>query len=76
MRFHVNGFSWEASKPLPGQRFVSRREAEAAMDALPATALSTSHYREAAAAFSVADYGHALSCCWAAEEAADPARWS
>lgn len=76
MRFYVNGFSWEASKPLLcGPPMASRAEALAALDALSSLALTTKYGGEARAAYSVADFSHCLSCCEAAEEKASPERW-
>ncbi len=74
--FSVDGFTWEAQLPKPGADLPTRAEAEAALEALSLTALQSKYGRAAAAALKVADYGQCVSCCAAAEEAADPERWS
>ena len=75
MRFHVNGFEWEATPVVVGKPLPSRSEAQAELNALNFPATNTKHYRQALAAFSVADYGQVIACCEAAREVAEPGYW-
>ncbi len=73
-QFFVDGFSWQAWKPLPDGSRATRSEAIAELEKLFWPATNSKHYRKALAAMSVCDYAEVLRCCWAAEEHADKCR--
>lgn len=71
----AGGFVWEKRFPRPGQRWVTREEAELALYRLSPLARRTTLGRRAEAAAEAADWQECLECCEGAAELASNERW-